>query len=91
QKIKMPSTETLATYTNQVINNTFEVTTAEDDASNPLPVLPGSSKSPIKYIVYITKENRTYDEVFGQLTNANGDSTLAKFGVNCEYTLPDSS
>lgn len=90
QKIQMPSTETLVTYTNQVIHNTFEVTTMVNDTSNPLPVLPGSSKSPIKYIVYITKENRTYDEVFGQLTNANGDSTLAKLGVNCEYTLTDS-
>src|ERR1019366_970771 len=47
-------------------------------------------ESPIKYIVYITKENRTYDEIMGQLKNANGDSTLARFGVNCEYTLPDS-
>jgi YVTN family beta-propeller protein len=89
QKIALPSTEALAAYTKQVISNTFEVTTKVDDGTNPLPLLPGSSKSPIKYIVYITKENRTYDEVLGQLQNANGDSTLAKFGVNCEYTLPD--
>jgi hypothetical protein len=52
--------------------------------------LPGLHESPIKHIVYITKENRTYDEVFGQLKNADGDSTLARFGVNNEYTLPDS-
>jgi hypothetical protein len=44
-------------------------------------------QSPIKHIVYITKENRTYDEVFGQLTNGNGDSSLSRFGVNCEYTI----
>ena len=43
--------------------------------------------SPIKHIVYITKENRTYDEVFGQLTEANGDSSLSRFGVKCEYTI----
>jgi hypothetical protein len=53
-----------------------------------LPALPGLHKSPIRHIVYITKENRTYDEIFGQLKNANGDSTLARFGINCEYTLP---
>ena len=53
-----------------------------------MPALPGLHKSPIKHIVYITKENRTYDEIFGQLKNANGDSTLARYGVNCEYTLP---
>jgi len=43
--------------------------------------------SPIKHIVYITKENRTYDEVFGQLSGGLGDSSLSRFGVNCEYTL----
>jgi DNA-binding beta-propeller fold protein YncE len=90
QKIAMPDSITLAAYTKQVIANTFEATTMTDNGINPLPILPGSSKSPIKYIVYITKENRTYDEVFGQLNDANGDSTLAKFGVNCEYTLADS-
>jgi DNA-binding beta-propeller fold protein YncE len=90
QKIDMPDATALAAYTKQVINNTFEATVLKNDDRNPLPVLPGASKSPIKHIVYITKENRTYDEVLGQLKNAKGDSTLAKFGVNCEYTLPDS-
>ncbi|MEO6355195.1 MAG: phosphoesterase, partial [Ferruginibacter sp.] len=61
-----------------------------DDAKNPLPALPGSHQTPIKYIVYITKENRSYDEVLGQLKNAKGDTTLARFGVDCDFTLPDS-
>lgn len=90
QKIPMPTIAGLATYTRQAINNTFISTTVDDDGKNPLPVLPGLHQSPIKYVVYITKENRTYDEVFGQLQNANGDSTLARFGIDCEYTLPDS-
>lgn len=58
-----------------------------DDGKNPLPPLPGLRESPIKHVVYITKENRTYDEVFGQLKNARGDSTLARYGVNNEYWL----
>lgn len=90
QKIAMPGTEALTAYTQQVINNTFKEETIADNGSNPLPPLPGTGTSPIKYVVYITKENRTYDEVLGQLPNAAGDSTLARFGVNCEYTLPDS-
>ena len=45
---------------------------------SPLPTL---RESPIEYIVYITKENRTYDEVLGQLKEAKGDATLARFGV----------
>jgi len=90
QKVDMPDAGQLATYTKQSIDNTFESISVTDDAENPLPALPGLHDSPIKYIVYITKENRTYDEIFGQMKNATGDSTLARFGVNNEYTLPDS-
>jgi YVTN family beta-propeller protein len=90
QKVAMPSAIELAAYTKQTINNTFISTLVKDDTKNPLPALPGLHESPIKYIVYITKENRSYDEIFGQLKNANGDSTLARFGVNNTYTIPDS-
>lgn len=90
QKVMMPSAKELADYTKQTISNTFVSTEVLDNIKNPLPVLPGLHESPIKYIVYITKENRSYDEVFGQLKNAKGDTTLARFGVNCEFTLPDS-
>jgi YVTN family beta-propeller protein len=89
QKVDVPGTAQLATYTRQVLSNTFRKKIVVADVKNPLPVLPGITKTPIKYIVYITKENRTYDEVLGQLKNAKGDSTLARFGVHCEYVLPD--
>lgn len=90
QRVKMPNAEQLAAYTKQSVENTFRSSIIKDDKKNPLPALPGLRKSPIKHIVYITKENRTYDEVLGQLKSAEGDSTLARFGVNNEYTLPDS-
>ncbi|MBC7888148.1 MAG: phosphoesterase [Ferruginibacter sp.] len=90
QKIKMPTPLELQAYTKQSIANTFVSSLVKDDIKNPLPPLPGLRNSQIKYVVYITKENRTYDEVFGQLKNTKGDSTLARFGVNCEYTVPDS-
>ncbi len=90
QKVANPDANTLATYTKQSIDNTFKSVSIIDDAKNPLPPLPGIRKSPIKYVVYITKENRTYDEIFGQLKSGAGDSTLARFGINCEYTFPDS-
>ena len=89
QKLPVPDAAKLAVYTSQVISNTLVSKTIAVDPKNPLPALPGLTPTPIKYIVYITKENRSYDEVMGQLKNANGDSTLARFGVNCEYTLPD--
>jgi YVTN family beta-propeller protein len=36
--------------------------------------------SPIKYIIYIIKENRTYDQVFGDIKKGNGDPSLVMFG-----------
>ncbi len=91
QKISLPDADELKKYTAQTINNTFKSETITDDPKNPLPALPGLRESPIKYVVYVTKENRTYDEIFGQLKEGKGDSTLARYGVNCEYTLPNDS
>jgi YVTN family beta-propeller protein len=82
QKIKIPNDQQLVAYTKQAINNTFIKMNIKDDGKNPLPPVLNLRKSPIKYIVYITKENRTYDEVLGQLTTGVGDSTLARFGLN---------
>jgi YVTN family beta-propeller protein len=47
-------------------------------AENPIPAQPGQP-SPIKYCLYIIKENRTYDQVLGDLPQANGDPKLCLF------------
>jgi DNA-binding beta-propeller fold protein YncE len=44
-----------------------------------------SSKNPIRHVIYIIKENRTYDQIFGDLRNdgkpvGNGDSKLTMYG-----------
>jgi YVTN family beta-propeller protein len=36
--------------------------------------------SPIKHVIYIIKENRTYDQVFGDMPKGNGDPNLVMFG-----------
>jgi YVTN family beta-propeller protein len=36
--------------------------------------------SPIRHVIYIIKENRTYDQVFGDIAKGNGDSRLTIFG-----------
>ncbi len=82
QKIKLPDAEQLAQYTKQVLNNTMQAVSVKDDENNPLPALPKLRRSPIKHIVYITKENRTYDEVMGQMKTGKGDTSLARYGVN---------
>ncbi len=47
--------------------------------ASPIPVKPGDS-SPIKYVIYIVKENRTYDQVLGDVKEGNGDPSLCLFG-----------
>jgi DNA-binding beta-propeller fold protein YncE len=37
---------------------------------------------PIRHVIYIIKENRTYDEVFGDIRQADGDPKLVLFGEN---------
>ena len=81
QKIKMPDPKQLAAYTRQSVENTMQAVRVKDDAKNPLPALPKLRQSPVKYIVYITKENRTYDEVLGQMETGKGDLTLARYGM----------
>ncbi len=91
QKVEVPGAAELAALTQIVIQNTFQVNRVVDDGRNPLPPLPGMRQSPIKHIVYITKENRTYDEVLGQLTTGKGDSSLARFGLRVEVNKGRSS
>jgi phospholipase C len=38
------------------------------------------ARSPIEHIIYIIKENRTYDQVLGDLPKGNGGARLAMFG-----------
>ncbi len=47
--------------------------------NNPIPLTIGE-KSPIKYVFYVIKENRTYDQVLGDMAEGNGDPTLCLFG-----------
>jgi DNA-binding beta-propeller fold protein YncE len=48
-------------------------------AASPIPKRVGES-SPIKYVFYVIRENRTYDQVLGDLPKANGDPSLTLFG-----------
>jgi len=45
----------------------------------PVPVMPGQV-SLFRHVVYIIKENRTYDQVFGDMVKGNGDTSLLEFG-----------
>lgn len=51
---------------------------ASRPVDNPIPGKVGD-KSPIKYCIYVVKENRTYDQVLGDMKEGNGDPKLCLF------------
>ena len=48
-------------------------------AASPIPKRVGDP-SPIKHVFYIIRENRSYDQVMGDLGRGNGDPTITIFG-----------
>jgi len=81
--ITEPKPDQLKTYTKQVYANTPFTEQIEKIApgiaGNPIP-RSAADKSPIKYVFYIIKENRTYDQVLGDMPQGNGDTSLCIFG-----------
>ncbi|HXB06985.1 MAG TPA: bifunctional YncE family protein/alkaline phosphatase family protein [Puia sp.] len=81
--IPEPDEVALGSYSQQVYRNTpytkeGELTTTGEEG-NPVPMKVGNP-SPIKYVFYFIKENRTYDQVLGDLPEGNGDTSLVLFG-----------
>ncbi len=70
----VPLTElaNLAAHTKQVL--------ADNHAPGAAPAAKGATPQPIEHIIYVIKENRTYDQVFGDMPEGNGDASLAIFG-----------
>jgi hypothetical protein len=81
--------ETIAQLTDRVIANTLYddsvMSSAEVPAGSPIPGRPGEA-SPIRYVIYVVKENRTFDQVLGDFPGAEGDPALVVFG---EDTAPN--
>jgi YVTN family beta-propeller protein len=74
--------EKLDAYTTTVFANTPYrdrlLEQLEIPEGNPIPRRPGDP-SPIEHVLYIVKENRTYDQVLGDLEKGNGDPSLCLF------------
>lgn len=88
--IPVPTDAELKGMTEEVIQNNFSFSRANDAIwkkrkNNPIPLFPGEKISPIRHIVFISKENRTYDEVFGQMENGKGLYSLARYGKNTSF------
>ena len=86
--IEIPGRTQLAAYTAAVAANDH-LTLAAAPAREPVqrtpavpravPLFPGDS-SLVRHVVYIIKENRTYDQVLGDLGRGDGDSSLVIYG-----------
>jgi YVTN family beta-propeller protein len=83
--IAAPSAKQLSAFSVAVYANTpytkQKETKAEGMAGNPVPMKTGE-KSPIRYVFYVIKENRTYDQVLADMPGGNGDTSLLLFGKN---------
>lgn len=81
--INFPDDARMGIYSKAVYNNTPYIKEkemiTEIPADNPVPAKVGDP-SPIKYVFYVIKENRTYDQVLGDIPEGNGDPDLVLFG-----------
>lgn len=81
--IESPSPEQMVTWT----KDAYSVSPLRSDQQPNLQALAQDSSipskvgeaSPIKHCFYIIKENRTYDQVFGDIPKGNGDASLCIF------------
>src|SRR6185295_14998710 len=85
--VNLPDDPALARYTQQVMRNNGLLGQRQTSLF--------AGRSPIKHVIYIIKENRTYDQVFGDVeksgdgTKADGDASLAIFGAGGAAARPN--
>ncbi len=76
QSFPLPDEEQLLTLTAQVAtNNRFSSTVSTSDAA-----VMDAVRQGVKHVIFVIRENRTYDQILGDLPVGNGDPALAEFG-----------
>ncbi|HTS00163.1 MAG TPA: alkaline phosphatase family protein, partial [Bacteroidota bacterium] len=78
-RIDPPDGAALRSYTAAAYADARIGKTLPRPAASPLLPGPGGSRA-IRHVFYIVKENRTYDQVFGDMREGNGDPSLCLFG-----------
>ncbi len=90
QAVPTPDEAQMGVYSKAVYDNTpyhkEDEMVSKGEDGNPIPTTVGEP-SPIKYVFYIIKENRTYDQVLGDIPEGNGDPGLVLFGENVTPNL----
>jgi YVTN family beta-propeller protein len=85
-EVAVPNREELAAHTKRVYEVTAytdaqKLAPADAPVASPIPKKVGDP-SPIKHVFYIVRENRTYDQILGDVSTGNGDPQLTLFGEN---------
>jgi hypothetical protein len=75
----VPGSALLATDTAQVAANDRFDAHSRTWPGSVIPPTPGG-QTPLTHVIYVMRENRTYDQVLGDLGRGNGDPSLAIFG-----------
>ncbi len=82
-------TPTSATALNQMTKNALEYAGIVDKRADKaklgspvIPAIPGVPSKEIKYVVFITKENHSYDAIFDHVPGANDDPSLLQWGYH---------
>ncbi len=91
--VPVPSSSDLSTLTQQVFQNNHwdlaeNIFAASGGSKNAKPLaIPVRIGAPskIKHVFVIIRENRTYDQILGDVVGGNGDPTLAVFGDNANF------
>jgi len=80
--VDLPDAKKLSAYSKQVYDNSLYKDIQLEQSGAVGTVIPArvGEKSPIEHVLFIMKENRTYDQVFGDLKQGNGDPSLTIFG-----------
>ena len=85
--VNVPDDPALVRYTQQVMRNNGLLGQRQTSLF--------AGRSPIRHVIYVIKENRTYDQVFGDVeksgdgTKADGDASLAIFGAGAAVVRPN--
>ena len=91
QIVPAPGPAALAEYTRQVAANTFAARQVAADPSGRRPGIPILARHPIRHVVFIVKENRTFDQVYGQHAGVQGDPSIADLGMRRTVRSHDGS
>jgi YVTN family beta-propeller protein len=76
-----------------VANNVEFYGRATDPRRNghPVPPTPRAWRSPIKHVIFVTKENRTYDEIYGAMEGGRGSEEWCRLGKPIDVSNKDGS